>query len=209
MTSLARPPLFSLVSADSNHLVLRSAEGHVSHLFVLEDDIIRVMVLPEGKLRAPCSWSVSPGEEAVPVSGRDRFDLTGFALPNYVLHQSPGELVLTTQQLRLTVTLAGLHCRWDNRIDGEWRAAAADRSTQSYNFGWWDQRVYHYLRRDPDEKYFGLGERAGTSDRAGQRYRMTNLDAMGYNARTTDPLYKHIPFYLTWKAAARVPLGIF
>ena len=160
MTSLARPPLFSLVSADSNHLVLRSAEGHVSHLFVLEDDIIRVMVLPEGKLRAPCSWSVSPGEEAVPVSGRDRFDLTGFALPNYVLHQSPGELVLTTQQLRLTVTLAGLHCRWDNRIDGEWRAAAADRSTQSYNFGWWDQRVYHHLERAPDEKYFGLDRKS-------------------------------------------------
>jgi alpha-glucosidase len=209
VTSLASPPLFSLAGADSNHLVLHSPEGHVAHVFVLEEDILRVMVLPEGKLRAPRGWSVSPGEEDIPASGRDRFDLAGFALPNYVLDQGPGKLVLTTQQLRLTVTLAGLHCRWENRIDGEWRAAAADRATQSYNFGWWDQRVYHYLERGPDEKYFGLGERAGTSDRAGQRYRMTNLDAMGYNARTTDPLYKHIPFYLTWKTAARVPLGIF
>ena len=191
------------------HLILRSPEGHVGHLFVLEDDIIRVMVLPGGKLRALQSWSISPGQEDVPATGRDRFDLTGFSLPDYLLDQSPGQLVVTTQQLRLTVTLAGLRCQWDNRIGGEWRAAAADRGTQSYNFGWWDQRVYHYLERAPDEKYFGLGERAGTSDRAGQRYRMTNLDAMGYNARSTDPLYKHIPFYLTWKAAARVPLGIF
>jgi alpha-glucosidase len=31
---------------------------------------------------------------------------------------------------------------------------------------------------------------------------------MGYNARSTDPLYKHIPFYLTWKTGERVPLGI-
>jgi len=215
VTSLASPPVFSLGnaaakgSATANHLVLRSPEGHVGHLFVLEEDIIRVMVLPEGKLRAKRSWSVCPGEEDIPATGRDRFDLAGFALPDYVLHEGAGQLVVTTQQLRLTVTLAGLHCRWDNRIDGEWRAAATDRDTQSYNFGWWDQRVYHYLKRDPDEKYFGLGERAGTSDRAGQRYRMTNLDALGYNARTTDPLYKHIPFYLTWKTVSRVPLGIF
>ncbi len=45
--------------------------------------------------------------------------------------------------------------------------------------------------------YFGLGERAGLMNRAGRRYRLTNIDAMGYNARTSDPLYKHIPFYLT------------
>jgi alpha-glucosidase (family GH31 glycosyl hydrolase) len=61
-------------------------------------------------------------------------------------------------------------------------------------------RVYHYLKREPDEMYFGLGERAGVTNRAGQSYRLTNLDAMGYNARTTDPLYKHIPYYLTWKS---------
>lgn len=52
-------------------------------------------------------------------------------------------------------------------------------------------RVYHYLKREPDEMYFGLGERAGVTNRAGQSYRLTNLDAMGYNARTTDPLYTH------------------
>lgn len=39
---------------------------------------------------------------------------------------------------------------------------------------------------------FGLGERAGDANRMGQRYRMCNIDPMGYSARTTDPLYKHI-----------------
>jgi alpha-glucosidase len=57
--------------------------------------------------------------------------------------------------------------------------------------------------------YFGLGERAGEADRAGQRYRMCNLDPMGYNARTTDPLYKHIPFYLTRKRDSGVTFGVF
>ena len=37
-------------------------------------------------------------------------------------------------------------------------------------------------------------------DRAGRRFRMSNVDAMGYDARTSDPLYKHIPFYITHDA---------
>jgi alpha-glucosidase len=93
--------------------------------------------------------------------------------------------------------------------DGRWQLAASDRSTQSYNFGWWDERVYHYLKRETDEMYFGLGERAGSTNRMGQSYRMTNVEAMGYNARTTDPLYKHIPFYLTWKKQSNLAFGLF
>ncbi len=101
--------------------------------------------------------------------------------------------------MRLTVALQGFFCRWESRHQGRWQASAADRSTQSYNFGWWDEKVYHYLQRERGEAYFGLGERAGDANRAGQRYRMCNLDPMGYSARSTDPLYKHIPFYITRK----------
>ena len=66
---------------------------------------------------------------------------------------------------------------------GDWHRVARDRPTQAYNFGWWDERVHHYLVREPAEKYFGLGERSGDMDRAGRRFRMSNLDAMGYGAR--------------------------
>ncbi|HXP97729.1 MAG TPA: TIM-barrel domain-containing protein, partial [Telmatospirillum sp.] len=207
--SLTSNPIFLLKENDKNRLTLHAAEGHIAHIFVLEEDIIRVMVLPGGTVRSPRSWAIAPGLEDVPTEGRDRFDVSGFSLPDFSLEQADGCLRVTTGQLRLSITLSGLYCQWESRVGGEWRAAAADRATQNYNFGWWDERVYHYLKRDADEMYFGLGERAGTSDRAGQSYRMTNLDAMGYSARTTDPLYKHIPFYLTWKKAEKVPFGIF
>ena len=210
-TSLSAPPVFALAERDGARLTLRAAEGdHVAHLFVLEDDIVRVMVLPGGTLRSPRSWTVAPGAEDVPAEGRDRFDLTGFSCPAFTVEESAGSLVVATARLRLTVALTGLFCRWETLVRGTWHAVAADRPTQNYNFGWWDERVYHYLKRDgADEMYFGLGERSGTADRHGQSYRMSNLDAMGYSARTTDPLYKHIPFYITWKKAAQVPLGIF
>jgi alpha-glucosidase len=207
--SLESVPNFRLSEQIGPRLTLRSEEGHCVHLFILEEDIIRVAVLPQGSFSFPRTWAVAPGLEDVPIEGRDRFDLEGFALPSFDLDEAEGALRVATSELRLTIKLSGFFCKWETRTQGEWNLAASDRATQSYNFGWWDDRVYHYLTRESDEMYFGLGERAGSTNRAGQSYRMVNIDAMGYNARTTDPLYKHIPFYLTWKTKTRVAFGLF
>lgn len=194
---LDNPPRFELSRRAGNHIELHSPEGHVAHLFVLEHDIVRLLVLPAGRLQMPRTWAIAPGLADLPPEGRDRFDLSGFGLPAFELEQAAGELRLQTTHVRLRVELDGLRCHWESRVGAAWRPVLSDRPTQAYNFGWWDQRVYHYVRREPDERYYGLGERAGDANRAGQRYRMCNLDPMGYSARHTDPLYKHIPFYLT------------
>ena len=67
-------PVFSFADRVGCRLTLKSAEGHVAHIFVLEEDILRIMVLPGGKLRFPRTWAVAPGLEDVPYEGRDRFD---------------------------------------------------------------------------------------------------------------------------------------
>jgi len=213
---LDHPPVFSLQSRSGNHLVLGSDGAAVAHIWVLEEDIIRVMLLPQGRLQMPRSWTVAPGLENLPVEGRDRFDVSGFSLPAFELAQETGQggaqLRISTSAIRLSIALEGFFCRWEGLHQGRWRASAADRPTQSYNFGWWDEKVYHYLQRDRGEAYFGLGERAGDANRAGQRYRMCNLDPMGYSARSTDPLYKHIPFYITRKGGqhdAGLSYGLF
>jgi alpha-glucosidase len=206
---LASIPTFSLTTQEGSRATLTSAEGFVVHIFVLEEDILRLMILPQGKLRFPRTWAIAPGLEDVPLEGRDRFSLENFTSPQAEITEQAQQLRITTARVRLTVQRQGLFCQWEVMQNGRWQPAASDRPTQSYNFGWWDERVYHYLKREPDEMYFGLGERAGDFNRCGQSYRMTNIDAMGYNARTTDPLYKHIPFYLTWKKQSKVPFGLF
>ena len=207
--SLDSVPNFRLTEQIGPRLTLRSEQGHCIHLFILEEDIVRVAVLPGGNFSFRRTWAIAPGAEDVPLEGRDRFDLEGFALPSFDCDEAEGALRISTSELRLTIKLNGFFCKWETRREGQWTLAASDRATQSYNFGWWDNRVYHYLTRESDEMYFGLGERAGSTNRAGQCYRMVNIDAMGYNARTTDPLYKHIPFYLTWKTRNRVGYGLF
>ena len=207
--SLDSIPIFSIAERDLSRVTLKSEEGFIVHIFALEEEILRVMVLPEGKLNFPRTWAIAPGLDDLPLEGRDRFNLEGFTSPAVEVLQEENELCMTTARVRLTVQLRGFFCRWEVMQNGRWQPAASDRSTQSYNFGWWDKRVYHYLKREADESYFGLGERAGDTNRAGQSYRMTNIDAMGYNARTTDPLYKHIPFYLTWKKQTKISFGLF
>ena len=208
--TLDEPPLFHLAARDGARLTLASDTGAVAHVFVLEEDIVRLLVLPDGRLRHPRSWTVAPGAEDIAAEGRDRFDVSDFGAPSFTLDEGdPERLVVATPRLRLTVELWGLRCRWDVWHGEAWTAAARDRPTQAYDFGWWDGRPRHYLARTPGEQYFGLGERSGAMDRAGRRFRLSNLDALGYDARTADPLYKHIPFYITRRPDSGLAFGLF
>ena len=200
--------MFEPVWVGPGHLVLDSDGGAVAHVFVLEDDIIKVVVLPDGELKQPRTWAIAPGQADVPDEGRHRFDTGGFALPRVAERREGSTLSLETAAVRLTIGLEGLRLRWEV-FDGTWKAAARDRPTQAYNFGWWDERVYHYLARETDELTFGLGERSGDQNRAGRRFRMRSLDALGYSARTSDPLYKHIPFTITRRPREGVSYGLF
>ncbi|PIB94537.1 TIM-barrel domain-containing protein [Caulobacter sp. FWC2] len=194
--SLAQPPLFALAEREGPRMTLRADTGAVAHVFVLEEDVIRVLLLADGAPTSPPSWSIAPGQTDIAEPGRDRIDVSGFAAPAFTLEEQGGGLVLATSRLRLEITLEGFFCRWSQQTPDGWRVIAEDRPTQAYNFGWWDEGVYHYVKRTPGQRYYGLGERAGAMDRAGRRFRLTNLDPMGYDASADDPLYKSIPYVL-------------
>lgn len=194
--SLARPPRFALAERDGPRVTLRADTGAVAHLFVLEEDVVRVLLLTSGAVTSPPSWAVAPGQEDIAEPGRDRMDAAGFSAPDFTLEETETHLVISTTRLRLEYALEGGFCRWSQQVAGAWRPMAEDRPTQAYNFGWWDDGVYHYVKRRTGERYYGLGERAGATDRAGRRFRLTNLDPMGYDAEANDPLYKSIPYVL-------------
>src|ERR1700681_1642003 len=113
--SMATVPVFSLAARDGSRITLRSEEGLIAHIFVLEEDILRVMVLPEGRLSFPRTWAIAPGLEEVPLEGRDRFNLEGFTVPIPEILEEENKLTITTGHVRLTVKLRGFFCRWEVR----------------------------------------------------------------------------------------------
>ena len=201
--TLSDPPRFAVARRDHGRITLAADTGAVAHLFVLEEDIVRLLLLATGEVTSPPSWAIAQGAADLAEPGRDRLDVTGFTCPAFVCSEAAGTLTVETARLRLTIRLHGLHCRWDQRDGDGWAPMAADRPTQAYDFGWWDGRAHHYAVRRPGERFYGLGDRAGDTDRAGRRFRLTNVDAMGYDAEKTDPLYKAILYLLVADAAGR------
>ena len=75
--TLDRPPKFEVGRAGEGHvLTLTSDTGALAYVFVLEDDIVRLLVLPDGA-PAPCRapGRSRPGQGDIADDGRDRFDV--------------------------------------------------------------------------------------------------------------------------------------
>ncbi|MBV1869034.1 MAG: glycoside hydrolase family 31 protein [Marinosulfonomonas sp.] len=173
---------------------------HQMSIAVLEHDLIRVSLQKTGNWRQGRSWSVAPDGD-VPWNGRARADTDGFSCPDFRFDPAPERIVIKTAALRLTVKHP-LQFEWAAWIDGDWRVFAQDRRTGAVQLGVRNHAHAHFLHRFDGDRVFGLGEKTGPLERSGKRFEMRNLDAMGYDAQNTDPLYKHIPFTLTRTGAA-------
>ncbi|MED4112660.1 glycoside hydrolase family 31 protein [Priestia megaterium] len=202
---------FTFLNEANNVLQFELAESNLyAKIMVLETDIIRVLFTEGEELQLDKTWSVAPGQTDVPLEGRKRLDTSGFSLPSYEFSNNNGECTVETSALKLNVDLNGFKISWFYREDSGWVNFANDRKTQAYNFdGSLGEGIVHYLKRDLNEQYFGLGEKTGSVDKHGKRYRMQAIDAMGYDAEYSDPLYKHIPFYITRHRETGFSFGVF
>lgn len=148
---------WTLAAQHADHVELLVDERHRFCLYVLENDLFRVLIKREGELALDRTWSIAPQD--VPWEGRDRLSVAGFSLPGYQLRQEGERLVVSTPRLRVTVHqplwLAWEYCN----AAGEWRPLAADRPTSAYLLNAHGDGVAHYQRRFADERYYGLGRK--------------------------------------------------
>ena len=114
--------------------------------------------------------------------------------------------IIGTDSLRVIVGDCPLRMTWQRRAGG-WVTVSEDRPTGAYEIGTRTGRVAHHRVRNIDDHYYGLGEKSGDLERTGRTFDMKCLDALGYDASRTDPLYKHVPFLMT--RTANGAFGIF
>ena len=177
---------FSMVTSAAalpNGLELRDG-ALMMRVTALRDDVLRIRASRTGVLPEDASWAVLSAARAASVEVKQDSDarVVGFH----------------TASLRVTVDRGtGVMKLFD--IDGNLlRKDAEPMQFQGDRF-----RVAETM--PIDEHYFGLGDKTGAFDHREAAFRMWNTDAYGWQ-ESTDPLYKSIPFYVTYRAG--VSLGV-
>ena len=85
-------------------------------------------------------------------------------------------------------------------------------SEDIYGAAYWKDgnlRRHHRGRIFPGDRFYGFGEKSGMLNKYGDRLRMFPSDSLGYDPAKTDPLYKHIPFFIRFNEKTKIASGMF
>lgn len=185
-----------------NHIFSVSKQSDTYRTYVCEANTVRLDFVSGSCLRVAVyknqntmlpTFSVNPNG-AFLTEGRNRLSTDGFALckPQISAAETKEHFVLPCG---IEISLNFKNFLLEYRKNG--RILFADRGPLAYNFGGeFGRESYHYITRENDEKIFGLGDKGGLLNKAGRAFRIETADCMGYDAAQSDPLYKHIPFYI-------------
>jgi alpha-glucosidase len=196
-----------LQSRDISGFTLACGDDASFRIAALQPDLIRVTLLRGGRLRQRRTWSVPAfGKADTPWEGRDRLDDSARPPVSCEVAAGDAEAVLVTQALRLTVRLNPLQMDWalpDGTI------FARDREIQPYFLGQKSSAFRHAMARNPDDRYYGAGDKTGPLDLNGRRIRLAMRDSLGFDPRSGDPLYKNWPFLIVRDGSSAFSYGLF
>lgn len=169
-----------------------SCDGVTARVDFVSEGCYRISVYKDKSSLLP-TFCVNPSGAFSP-NGRDRLSTEDFALfsPVADLKGSVHRFELANGvALEIDLNNFTTKCIKDGNI------LLGDRGPLAYNFqNEFGAGMSHYLLREKDEKIFGVGDKGGALDKNGRAFRIETTDCMGYDASESDPLYKHVPFYI-------------
>ena len=187
--------LFELAEASPSSRIYR-ADGITMRLDFFEN-ILRVAMTRDGSRLLP-TWSICPGGYEMPLSGRDKLSTEGFRIIQPQVMSDNEKTVFELSGVGFTVE----HMNFRITAENGRGILYADRSGLAYNFdGELGDGSVHFTRREESEKIFGLGDKCGSVDKSKRSFELGTDDAMGFSAESSDPLYKHLPFYICRNSA--------
>lgn len=164
--SIREKYMFKFINEDNNCLSFKlDYSNFIARVFVLENDIVRVLMTNGEELSLPQTWLVAPGMDDVPMEGRQRLDISPFSLPTYVSYERDEVFYIETSALKVEINLNGFNIHWYHKDpeQSDYIHFMNDRKTQAYNFdGSLGEGIFHYIERTREESYYGLGKRLAT-----------------------------------------------
>jgi alpha-glucosidase len=175
--------------------IFENPNGHVVKVMVVSSNIMRVKYFTKEEFD----------------SVKDNFFSQNDALIENMKVSSVNEdsgMEIETPNIRLVITLKpAFQLSWYSI--GDDKLFAQDLLYRSYGYDKSTSEKWHYQRKFEDSFYYGLGERSGSIDLSGRRFRLERLDCMGYDAETSDPLYKFCPFYINLSSRTKKAYGVY
>jgi alpha-glucosidase len=161
-----------------NGIELRSGAA-IMQITALRDDVLRVRVGPAGALPEDASWAVLPEARTakVTVTAANNGSAVGF---------KTAKLIVSVDRATMALKVTDL--------DGH----VIDQDEAGRPIEYYEGKGFRVTKvSPPDEHYFALGDKTGPLDRRNEAFSMWNTDAFGFQ-ESTDPIYKSIPFVLTF-----------
>jgi alpha-glucosidase len=178
---------------------------------VLEAGIVRVAARRAGRASLDRSWAVCGRPGDTPLEGRRRDDYSAFSCPAFAVEAKEGLVRVRTACLDIEIGLDPFRILWR---DSSGAFLAADQASGGLAFepqrpdGSQGLAVAHLMEKRR-ARFYGFGEKSGKLNKDGRRLVMMNIDSLGYGARKQDPLYKHVPFYVSLDGEGRHAYGLF
>ncbi|MGG2196353.1 TIM-barrel domain-containing protein [Paenibacillus validus] len=197
-----------------SNTLLQVIEGHNYLDLITNAARYRIILMKDEVIRIRCSFDEQFVEEASYVlamtawedkldsivDGRKKIE----ALPvNY--QDSDTQFVLSTQKLNVIIHKQPFAIEIQDKQGTVLHADLKERSYVKDKQG----RLYHYSCMNDEDYFYGFGEKAGALNKKKRRMRMHNVDTLGYDSEHTDPLYKHIPFYIKLNGKTQQATGLF
>lgn len=175
----AIPPVTS-VETDDRHITLICGDTRL-RVTILAKNLVRVRFAPTGEFLPRRSWAVT------------RDDSEWQEIP-FTFEESPEVLRVRTGKINVTIGKNPVKIEF---FDGENRPFARDREG---GLGWRAGSVAGWKVIEPEEHFYGFGERTGLLDRLGSIATNWTVDAVDYDT-LTDEMYQAIPFFIALRPA--------
>ena len=180
---------FSLVSKEESTFLF-SSEDNIARLDFL-NSFYRVALYKREEYIFP-TFSIAPNG-IMPHEGRDKLSIESFEVTKVTLEEAEDSYKFRFGSYLLLVKKKN----FEMSLYEEGKLLFKDREYLAYNFeGEFGKGSYHYLSREENEIILGLGDKTGDINKNKRSFKLSTSDAMGFDARSSDPLYKHIPFYM-------------
>jgi len=183
-------------------ILVKNREGVLLRFQALEKDILRITFRPDGHWRLDRTWMIVGKNGEAPREGRSREDLSAFSCPAVKFSEGKNEISFHTGDMQLSLKKSPF---WVKIESEKGELLALDDA-------YWFETKKRFLRVESlagtKEHYYALGEKSGRLNKDGRRFVFHNHDAVGYNARSSDPMYKHFPFLICWRPDSQSAFGI-